>query len=1449
MTASSRFSKAPGVEELAREEQRWHPAGPGRQISWPQDTDGWGEDRLWILNALKHWMWGVAHGYEGRRMLAGDLRPVFGVKSAGTVSSWIAQGGVRGDEGLKYCETVRERAGCTASCESGYGDLAELRKRYARARHHSEEQKRAARQRSRRRTVVPAPLKLTPREIDRRLSVLAEAREGALRSLETVTVNQFGPAGDRVTLAQVRVERTAERQMLKHIERQLNGAAAGQAAALVGEPGVGKSCSLWGVHRTLSRREDICLVLLSATSLLAGPGGPADLRPHELPALLHEHRGRTSGVRRPLVLLLDTADLLLHQPETANDFVELITDLRSAGTAVALACRRGEAGLLKQSWDTARGPGAYASLLSDILLDLYDTGTDDDRRGGWAPGSELARAVDAYAKAYAPRRTEGSLPQMRRALADASARGLPLGELIRHPLHLRMVFDLYAPEGPSGSDLDVAGLFHDFWVRRVDRDMRHSTPAPGTEPGEQTMPLGPVAAEIGLVTLREGTIELRQEAVRDLVASRLGLSGQEAAHSIGVLRRRGVLSEPFAGRLRFHHQAIGEYAAGRGLADSPAGLDAAVRRIAEHPQDLYLAEAARHAFHHSDRTRAHRATHWYPLLAPLARASSPVARETFLRILAGLGHAPATALEHAGPLVEDADDGRLLAAHYLARLKATGRPAEHIWPTMLKRIWAVADGPQRREVLRILTVLLRQQRATAAAFLHGLPAQDLPRCTPAPQLTTLMRHLHEAGEAVPDGSRRATAASPKHPVAAMIEAMLDDGFVRLGAPLEHALATLAELGATWPDRYGDLCRGVPARVAAIPGKVPKDVDKIIALAAACWAAVQVHEGTADTLRALRACLSELADGALPVAPHPVVLHGVAKTLCDPGVRIAPPALREALALAAASAPAGDTRKVIARYFLRPLLMAGEAPAGRAAREWCRAQTSHERVGQVPQPPATTLVLTALAQRMPAAVVAASLPDDRRSAKPRATTLLPWTTAPWDPELTVAAAAGGHHLATHALDRLTGVTPGPEAAREVSEKERESEEGHTEDRVGDDRAPETGTETSTEKNTERGTGKRRSRGRQARKRLPSPREEVVVRVPEAPDLLLPWLLEDARLRSSSDALIAFVHAHEARQLPAEHTRQLSLIASHLREQRKDPLAWAAAHRLTARMISRGLTPLGTPADVAEQLDALRTSAGAQTALLEAATQAITADPAQWDLSAARTTLTPVLAELVARASEIAATVTRPQKGHDAYMLAGNAAHLLRVRLAVLDARRRLADGSRDIGLEVLRSLVFVPGNPCVPRGHRLAEPANVWPHRFQTMPRLCIDLHEAGRPQDAEELLGSAVEVVTAGSGPHARWRQFAWNPWRPYLRVLVGERSNLYDLLIDYGTRDHQLGRHLLEVAGQALSNISEELHRLLTDPRWPAGLRDAARRTASWAGRDGANLRWETVYDEIEKR
>ncbi|MEV0538059.1 hypothetical protein, partial [Kitasatospora sp. NPDC050463] len=1363
---------------MAVEEPKWLPADSNRQLKWPSDTKDWGEDRLWLLDALMHWTW--HHGFEGRRMQGQQLADWCGkVKSASTISAWIKNGGVA-SRGLEFCQVAQERSGCPSDCERGFGDRNVLEARYERADQDSKAGKRDAKRRSDRpRPLLPAydrPLK----NVAGRLSALEKAQDAVRQAMQTVTVNPFGSNLDQVTLQQVRVERAAEKDVLKHIDRQLAGKAPGQAAALLGEPGVGKSCSLWGVYQALSRRPELCLVLLSATSLLAGSGAEPDLHPHELPKLLEAHRGRPTAApvasgriaapgQRPIVLLLDTADLLLHETRSANDFTELITVLRSRNIAVALACRTGEANLLKRSRDGDEDEDAYTSLLSNIPLLLYGTGKKERTERGWTPDSELGRAISAYGRMYAPARNQedGSLPKMEQSLADAAARGLPLSQLIRHPLHLRMVFDLYSPHGPNVAELDVAALFRDYWDRRVERDLRDSVTGLDTVPEKEARQLGQAAAELGLVTLFRGTIEFHREHARDLLASRCGVPAGTAAAWIGLLLRRGVLSEAVAGRVRFHHQVIGEYAAGRGLADARAGLSATTHRIAEHPQDLYLAEAARHAFHYTDRARAHEPRRWYPQLAVLSRATAPVARDTFLRIVAGLRHAPSSAAADAAAVIEEPETGALHAEHYLDALCATVRPDKDIWPTVLRTIWDVVGAPLRDEIMRAVTTLVLEQRAAVTLFLYGLPPGDLARHTPAAHLTDLMlrAHAYDADNTA-DGTGR-----PERTALTTMQEMLDEAFVQRGAPLERVLTTLADLVTRWPAQYSGLCDGLPRRME-VADKISKDVDGIIASAAACWAAAHGHERTVDTLEALQDCLDELAAGSPPTGSLHVVLHGVATTLCRPDAHPDPRLLRSALDGAATLAVDGSARKTVARYFLRPLLLAENAPAGLAARKWCQEQADHRKARQVPQPHGTLLALTALGilggRRLPGAVVAACLPDDPRSARPRATTLLPWIRAPWDADLTVAAAVGGHHLATHALALLSEGTehtalepPGPAQPESAPPGPEQAEKASA-------------------------TGKSRRRGKQPRKRLAPPREEVVARAPEDPGLLLPWLLRDAEKRKDADTLIGFVRASE--QLPVGHPEELGAITAHLAAQ-DDRGAVAAGHRLRARMISCGMAPLGSPEDVVQQVNSLNTSATAQTELLKAVTQAIAADPGSWDLPAARRILTPHLDAVVDRAVTTAATVTDPDIGHEAYMLAGYAAQLLRARLAVLDARTKVAEGTEDLGLEQVEALVFLPADLCLPPGHSLARPGNVWPRRFDTIPRLCVDLHEAGHRQHAERLLEHAVTVATEQSGPSARWRHAGWNPWRPYLRLLVGERSRLYDLLIEYGPRDHQLTR------------------------------------------------------------
>ncbi|MFJ1756530.1 hypothetical protein [Kitasatospora sp. NPDC088134] len=1422
---------------MASEEPKWLPADSNRQLKWPTDTGNWGEHRLWLLEALMHWTW--HHGYDGQRMqnqqLAGWCKT-----SASTISAWIKNGGVA-SSGLDFCLVAQEQSGCPSDCERGFGDRSLLKERYERADQDFQAGKDGAHSRSSGPSLLLPAYDRPLKDVASKLSALKRAQEAVRQALQTVTVNPYGLPLDQVTLQQVRVERAAEKDVLRHIDRQLAGTAPGQAAALIGEPGVGKSCSLWGVYEALFRRTELCLVLLSATSLLAGPGAEPDLHPHELPKLLEAHRGQPAAavargrtaapVQRPIVLLLDTADLLLHETQSAQDFTELITVLRARNIAVALACRSGEANLLKRSRDGEKGEGAYTSLLSNIPLLLYGTGKKQRTERGWTPDSELGQAIAAYGRMYAPARQEndGLLPRMRmeQSLADAAARGLPLSQLIRHPLHLRMVFDLYSPHGPNVAELDVAALFRDYWDRRVERDLRDSVTGLDTVAGEEARQLGRAAAELGLVTLFRGTIEFHREHARDLLASRCGVPAGTAAAWIGLLIRRGVLSEGVDGRVRFHHQVIGEYAAGRGLAHARAGLSATTRRITEHPQDLYLAEAARHAFHYTDRARAHESRRWYPHLAVLSRAAAPVARDTFLRIVAGLRHAPSSAAVDIVAVIEEPDTGALHAEHYLDALCAIVRPDADIWPTVLETIWNVVGVPLRDDVMRAVATLVLQQRDAATRFVYSLPPGDLVRHTPAAHLTDLMHcaHAYDVDSAA-DVSQGGTGR-PERTALATMQEMLDEAFVERGAPLEHALTSLADLAARWPTQYSGLCNELPRRMA-VADKISKDADGIIASAAACWAAARANDRTTDTLKALQGCLDELATGSPPTGSLHVVLHGVATALCRPDAHPAPRLLRSALDDATALAVDDSAGRTVARYFLRPLLLAGDAPAGLTARKWCQDLADPRKAGQDPRRPGTVLALTALGtlggRRLPGAVVAACLPDDPRSARPRTATLLPWISPPWDADLTVAAAAGGHHLATRALALLAEGTEHKAPESPVPEQSEAAQPEHAQSKDASN------------------PGKGRRRGKQPRKHLIPPRDEVVARVPEAPGLLLPWLLRDAEQRKDADALIGFVRAKE--QLPVGHHDELTSIAAHLTAQGGHQ-AIAAAHRLTARMISCGTAPLGSPEDVVQQIKALNTSATAQTELLTAVTRAVTVGLASWDLSAARQVLAPHLDAVVDRAVTTAATVADPGIGHEAYMLAGYAAQLLRARLAVLDARRRVAEGANDLGLEQVEALVFLPAELCLLPGHSLTRPGSVWPRRFDTVPRLCVDLHEAGHRQHAERLLERAVTVATEQSGPSARWRHAGWNPWRSYLRLLVGERSRLYDLLIEYGPRDHQLTRHLLEVAGQTVTDISAELHRLLTDPTWPAELRDAARRTASWAGRDGANLRWETLYED----
>jgi hypothetical protein len=105
------------------------------------------------------------------------------------------------------------------------------------------------------------------------------------------------------------VRRRIDSAVLRDVRARLSAVASRsgerpKAAAIVGDPGYGKSCLLWWLHRKLGADAEVFLV--PATALTARE--PAGLSLARLLAGLEE--AASSG---PAVLLLDTADVLLHR--------------------------------------------------------------------------------------------------------------------------------------------------------------------------------------------------------------------------------------------------------------------------------------------------------------------------------------------------------------------------------------------------------------------------------------------------------------------------------------------------------------------------------------------------------------------------------------------------------------------------------------------------------------------------------------------------------------------------------------------------------------------------------------------------------------------------------------------------------------------------------------------------------------------------------------------------------------------------------------------------------------------------------------------------------------------------------------------------------------------------------------------------------------------------------
>jgi len=814
---------------------------------------------------------------------------------------------------------------------------------------------------------------------------LREVHDEAVREIAYVLPQAPGrTAGVRLE-DHLYVHRRIEEAVVRDVQAQFGAVIDGRgprprATAVLGEPGHGKSCLLWWLHRRFSTDAEVFLVPATAIDARAHSG----FDPAWLLEALAEVAAHTS-----VVLLLDTADVLLHRRQDVAAFVALLERLAELGIPTVLASRVVEATLLEQQYR-----GNLSALLSKHVLGPYTE-------------QEWPAAVDAYAAVFyrppgaPPPRHGGVTPvehlpadveRVRGEIAAAVARGLPMREVVVHPLSLRMLFEVSAPDSPA-TEVDVSDLHDRLWQVRVVED-RRAFADPVAEPATAVRDLSRVAGELGLAMISVGTFSIAYDRCVELIAARLHEPVEQVEEDLAELRRRDVIRIRVSSEstISFWHQTLAEHAAGRGMAaHGPAGLELLADRITAHPDDLLLAEVARHAF----RARTDVAVLGLPdgtkHLAALLRHEDAFVRVTGLRLYAQQRGTGAVLAGDANFALERADTWEII--QFLDVLGSVRRSANDSWPADLAVVWKRARAAERLRLLTTLARLAYQQPGTVQEFLcrHRVLVDDdatpldLSGVPSGRELSLMLRRFQYADPAA--GQLRIEA------LWRAARAGRDGGYLR------HLLAALDYLLAAGHNELDRFVAEVPDLIGALGQRNwSGGFEEIIEAASVAWSrssAAALPAAFEDRARTWTGWFRVLDRGQLSPAER-VRLRGQALWLrgCShDDVDLALDTL-----LATRSATGWDR---LARYVLVPLLGPGDEPGARAARSYCATHLTAT----------TESLVQALTQRtrhrLPCTVIAACVP----ALEPAALLEKPWPVV-----ITARAAAGGHREAQAALQR-------------------------------------------------------------------------------------------------------------------------------------------------------------------------------------------------------------------------------------------------------------------------------------------------------------------------------------------------------------------------------------------------------------------------------------------------
>ncbi|TDD28367.1 AAA family ATPase [Kribbella turkmenica] len=349
--------------------------------------------------------------------------------------------------------------------------------------------------------------------------------------------------------AHLYVTRTVEPDLLEKME----DATRPWPRAVIGEAGSGKSSLLWSLHKSLEDRSLVVAVLLPATWLMnAVVADPIE-------AIIEAFEEIRQAEHRP-VLLLDTVDLMLHDEGSRQILLRLIDSLTVRGFSAVYSTRPQE-----------------AALLSHERLRRHELQPYDD--------VELDHAVEALARRFCPQETSSDIVGH---IRGATARGLPVTEVCRSPLLLRMLFELSTPTEPELGDVDVTSLFEAYWDRRIRRDARSEIAVVlRAHPAED---LARLAGCVGLALLACGLPELAADTLQDVTHAAGPEIAPELIHEgFSVLLERGALVHN-GGLVGYFHQTMFEFAAAKGVlaTSDPSRIDTLAARTISHGGDLFV---------------------------------------------------------------------------------------------------------------------------------------------------------------------------------------------------------------------------------------------------------------------------------------------------------------------------------------------------------------------------------------------------------------------------------------------------------------------------------------------------------------------------------------------------------------------------------------------------------------------------------------------------------------------------------------------------------------------------------------------------------------------------------------------------------------------------------------------------------------------------------------------